>query len=163
LQSLRRPAEGLHEELRGTDLQVRVSDVHEVLQEVTRWRLRVKGTSNIVAAAAIGLALFEASPVAAESPKTLSGAQIRARLTGMQLTDEVHYRFVYERDGTLRSYSMGVKKVGKWTIEKDQLCLYLEETDDGCYQVTLSGERIEMTPSGLGGALDGILQPADRN
>lgn len=52
---------------------------------------------------------------------------------------------------------------GKWAVEKDELCLYLGETDDGCYQVTLSGERIEMTPTGLGGALDGILQPADRN
>jgi hypothetical protein len=79
----------------------------------------------------------------------------------MQLTDEVHYRLVYERDGTLRSYSMGVKKVGKWAVQKDQLCLYLGEDDDGCYEVTSIGERIEMTPTGLGGSLDGILQPAD--
>ena len=52
----------------------------------------------------------------AENARKLSGAQIRTRMIGMQLTDEVHYRFVYERDGTLRSYSMGVKKVGKWTV-----------------------------------------------
>jgi hypothetical protein len=58
---------------------------------------------------------------------------------------------------------MGVKKVGKWVIEKNELCLYLGETDDGCYQVTLSGERIEMTPTELGGTVDGILQRADRN
>lgn len=38
--------------------------------------------------------------------------------------------------------------------------LFLREADDGCFQVTLSGERIELTPMGLGGALDGILQPA---
>jgi hypothetical protein len=30
---------------------------------------------------------------------------------------------------------MGVKKTGKWTIEKDQLCLFLGETEDGCYEV----------------------------
>ena len=77
---------------------------------------------NMLAAVIIGLAVFEASPVAAESPKKLYGAQIRARLAGMQLTDEVHYRFVYDRDGRLRSYSMGVKK-SKWVIEKHQLCL----------------------------------------
>jgi hypothetical protein len=106
---------------------------------------------------------LRAGAVAAENPKRLSGAEIRARLAGMQLTDEVHYRFVYERDGTLRSYSMGVKKVGKWFVEKDEICLYLGEGDDGCYQVTLSGDRIEMTPSGLGGPLDGILQRAERN
>lgn len=38
----------------------------------------------------------------------------------MQLTDEVHWRYVYDRDG----YSMGMKKVGKWAVEKDELCLY---------------------------------------
>jgi hypothetical protein len=120
----------------------------------------------LIAALAFGIGgsvALDAQFVAAEGPWKLSGAQIRAKLTGMQLTDEVHYRFVYDRDGTLRSYSMGVKKVGKWVVEKDELCLYLGETDDGCYQVTLSGERIEMTPTGLGGTIDGILQPADRN
>jgi hypothetical protein len=107
--------------------------------------------------------LIEASPVAAEDLRKLSGSEIRAKLAGMQLTDEVHYRFVYERGGTLRSYAMGVKKTGKWIVEKDELCLYLSETEDGCYAVTSNGERIEMTPSGLGGMIDGILQPADEN
>ena len=123
----------------------------------------LRKTLKMLVAATMGLTLFGARSAAADTPKKLSGAQIRARLAGMQLTDEVHYRFVYERDGTLRSYSMGVKKVGKWTVEKDDLCLYLGESDDGCYQVTLAGERIEMTPTGLGGTVDGILQPADRN
>ncbi len=82
----------------------------------------------------------------------------------MQLTDEVHFRDVYDRDGTLRSYSMGTKKVGKWAIEKDELCLYFKEPDDGCYEVSLSGDRVEMKPSGLGLSIDGILQtPTDRN
>jgi len=82
----------------------------------------------------------------------------------MQLTDEVHWRYVYDRDGRLRSYSMGTKKIGKWAVEKDELCLYLKEPDDGCYEVSLSGERIEMKPSGAGLTLEGVLQtPADRN
>ena len=115
----------------------------------------------VLGAAAVGL--ISTGAITAEKTKRLSSAQIRAKLAGMQLTDEVHYRFVYERDGTLRSYSMGVKKIGKWVVEKDELCLDLGETDDGCYQVTLSGERIEMTPTGLGGTIDGILQPAERN
>ena len=109
------------------------------------------------AIAVFGLILPTA--VAAETAKKLSGAQIRARFTGMQLTDEVHDRFVYERDGKLRSYAMGTKKIGKWTVEKDELCLYLGETDDGCYQVSIAGGQIEMKPSGLGGTIDGILQP----
>jgi hypothetical protein len=156
LQGLRRSAEGLHEELRRTDLQVRVSDVQEVLQ-------KMRPTLTALAAAVVGLAAFVPDTVAAANAQRLSGAQIRAKLTGMQVTDEVHYRFVYERDGTLESFAMGVKKVGKWSIQKDELCLELGENDDGCYTVTLRGEHIEMVPSGLGGPLDGIVQPAYRN
>lgn len=118
----------------------------------------------ILTAVTVGSVSVEVSDVAAENSQKLSGGQIRAKFTGMQLTDEVHWRYVYDRDGTLRSYSMGTKKVGKWAVEKDELCLYLEEPDDGCYEVSLSGKRIEMKPSGLGLTLEGVLQtPADRN
>ena len=106
-----------------------------------------------------GLVALDADLVAAETLQKLSGAQIRAKFVGMQLTDEVHYRLVYERGGTLRSVQMGVKKSGKWVIEKDQLCLYLGETDDGCYDVALSGETFTLTPAGLGSPLDGIIEP----
>ncbi|OAF07739.1 hypothetical protein AYJ54_16670 [Bradyrhizobium centrolobii] len=106
-----------------------------------------------------GLIALDAGFVAAENLRKLSGAQIRARFAGMQLTDEVHYRFAYERDGTLRSFAMGVKKRGKWVIDKDQICLYLQEPDDGCYDVALSGKTFTLTPTGLGSPLDGILQP----
>jgi hypothetical protein len=124
----------------------------------------MKKLVTILAAVTIGSVSFEISPVAAESAQRLSGTQIRAKFAGMQLTDEVHWRDVYDRDGTLRSYSMGTKKVGKWAIEKDELCLYLDEPDDGCFEVSLSGKRIEMKPSGLGLSLEGVLQtPADRN
>jgi hypothetical protein len=69
-----------------------------------------------------------------------------------------------DRDGSLRSYSMGTKKVGKWAVENDELCLYLNEPDDGCCEVSRTGERIEMKPVGLGSPLEGVLQaPAGRN
>jgi hypothetical protein len=110
------------------------------------------------------LASIFAGAVAAENARKLSGSQIRAKFAGMQLTDEVHYRDVYDRDGTLRSYSMGTHKVGKWVIEKDELCQYFKEPDDGCFEVSLSDDRIEMKPSGLGLTIEGILQaPTDRN
>jgi hypothetical protein len=124
----------------------------------------MKKLLKIIAAAAISSISVEVSALAADNFQKLSGAQIRAKVTGMQLTDEVHWRYVYDRDGRLRSYSMGTKKIGKWAIEKDELCLYLRESDDGCYEVSLSGERIEMKPSGAGLSLEGVLQtPADRN
>src|SRR5664279_1754073 len=96
------------------------------------------------------------SAVAAGSAQKLSGVQIRAKISGMQLTDEVHWRDVYDRDGSLRSYADGKKRVGKWAVEKDQLCVYFKEPEDGCYEVSLSGNRIEMKPSGLGLTIEGI-------
>src|SRR3984893_19391950 len=118
----------------------------------------MKKLATILVVATLGSISFEVSRVAAEKSRKLSGSQIREKFAGMQLTDEVHWRDVYDRDGTLRSYSMGTKKVGKWTIEKDELCLYLDEPDDGCFEVSLSGKRIEMKPSGLGLSLEGVLQ-----
>jgi hypothetical protein len=124
----------------------------------------MKKLMKIIAVATVTSISIEVSAVAAENSQKLSGCQIRAKFTGMQLTDEVHYRDVYDRDGTLRSYSMGTKRVGKWAVEKDELCQYFKEPDDGCYEVSLSGDRIEMKPSGLGLTIDGILQiPTDRN
>jgi hypothetical protein len=124
----------------------------------------MKELVTILAAVTIGSVWFEISPVGAEGLEKLSGAQIRSKFAGMQLTDEVHWRYVYDRDGRLRSYSMGTKKVGKWTVEKDELCFHLNEPDDGCYEVSRAGERIEMKPSGLGTTLECVLQaPADRN
>ena len=104
----------------------------------------MKKMVTMLTAVTLASVSFKISPIAAENVQKLSGAQIRAKFAGMQLTDEVHWRYVYDRDGRLRSYSMGTKKVGKWAVEKDELCLYLGETDDGCYEVTLAGERIEM-------------------
>ena len=119
---------------------------------------------KIIAAATVASISIAMSTAAAENTQKLSGSQIRANFTGMQLTDEVHWRYVYDRDGTLRSYSMGTKKVGKWAIEKDELCLYLQEPDDGCFEVSRSGRRIEMKPSGLGLPLEGVLEtPVNRN
>jgi hypothetical protein len=118
----------------------------------------------ILATTALGSFAFAPGAAAAENSRKLSGVQIREKFIGMQLTDEVHFRDVYDRGGALRSYSNEKKKVGKWAIEKDELCVYFKEPDDGCYEVWLSGGRIEMKPSGLGLSIEGILQPpTDRN
>jgi hypothetical protein len=119
--------------------------------------------ATILAVVVQGSISFE-TDATAEKLQRLSGVQIRAKFTAMQLTDDVHWRYVYDSGGRLRSYSMGTKKIGKWAVEKDELCLYLEEPDDGCYEISISGERVKMKPSGLGLSLEGVLQtPADRN
>jgi hypothetical protein len=97
--------------------------VPEVLQKVSA-RVKAfesKGLRKCLIAALTsgigGLTALDAGFVAAENLQKLSGAQIRARFTGRELTDEVHWRAVYERHGTLRNYAMGSKKVGKWDIQ----------------------------------------------
>lgn len=130
------------------------------LQKVRIAELKSRFARRFIAALVGGLVTLDAGFVAAENVRTLTGAQVRAAFTGKQLTDEVHYRFVYDSDGTLRTYSMGAKQVGKWRIQKDEICLYIKDMEDGCYRVTQSGKRFELKPTGLGGPVDGILEPA---
>lgn len=119
-------------------------------------------TTSLIAVLVTGVGgsvALDAGFFAARALERLTGPQIHARFVGMELTDEVYYRLVYERDGTLRSMSAGAKTRGRWAIEKDQLCLYLQETDDGCYDVAQSGETFVLTPTGLGLPVEGILRP----
>jgi len=157
---MRRAAKGVHEELCWAGLQDRVPDVPQSLQEVKEAKfgsLRIR--PFIAVLAGIGsLVALDAGFVAAENLRKLSGAQIRAKFAGKQLTDEVHWREVYERDGTLRSYSMGSKKLGKWAVQVDDLCIDLPESDGGCFEVKASGMHVVMTPKGLGLPVDGSLQ-----
>ncbi len=48
----------------------------------------------------------------------LTAGQIRAKLAGMELTDNVHWRDLYQRNGTIMSTSMGRKRTGRVSMEK---------------------------------------------
>jgi hypothetical protein len=112
------------------------------------------------------LAVFAAqiSP-AADNFSRLSAAKIRAKFIGMEMTDNVHWRDGYRRDGVFWSSSMGLARTGKWRIEDDQLCIELTTAaDSGCYEVWGSGDSIELRPTGPGLAIHGVIEkPADRN
>lgn len=124
----------------------------------------MKELATLLVAAVLCSISFEVSTTAAENSRKLSGRQIREKFAGMQLTDKVHWRDVYDRDGRLRSYPDGKERVGTWAVENDELCIYFKEPDDGCYEVSLSGDHVEVKPSGLGLSIEGILQtPTDRN
>jgi hypothetical protein len=86
----------------------------------------------MIAAAIAASISLEVRAVAAENSQRLSGSQIRAKFAGMQLTDEVHWRDVYDRDGTLRSYSMGTKKVGQWAVEDGKVMKAEPITEGDC-------------------------------
>src|SRR5712692_8516043 len=90
--------------------------------EITMRRRITPATITILAAAT-----FASSVAAQEKFQKLTGAQIRAKFGGMELTDEVHWYDLYERNGTVLSSSMGRKRNGKWRVEKNELCVELEE------------------------------------
>ena len=101
---------------------------------------------------------------AAEKFSRLSAAKIRAKFTGMEMTDHVHWRDAYRRDGTFWSSSMGRARTGRWRIEDGQLCIDLATAaDSGCYEVWASGESIELRPTGPGLVIHGVIEkPADQ-
>jgi len=98
----------------------------------------------------------------AEKFQKLSGSQIRAKLAEMEITDEVHWADVYGRDGTLTTFSMGNKSVGKWSVRNDELCHDRGKAFQGCYQVWVSGKKIELRREGSSLPLEGVLQPPAR-
>jgi len=120
----------------------------------TKRRLRVTALAGL-AVAALG-----ASATAEEKFQKLTGGQIRGKLGGMELTDNVHWRDLYQRNGTVMSTSIGRKRIGKWRVENDQLCIEFEkESIPTCYDVWLSGKQVELRREGLL-PLQGTLEPA---
>jgi hypothetical protein len=64
-------------------------------------QLCTRSSAKLAIVACALLAAAAATP-AAEAFKKLSGPQIRTRVAGMNLTDEVHWSESYRRDGQLR-------------------------------------------------------------
>jgi hypothetical protein len=120
---------------------------------------RLSGVATAIAVCAI----FAASAFAEEKFQKLNGQQIRAKFVGMEVTDESHWGDIFESNGTLRTSSMGHKTLGKWRIQKDQLCLDRgKEPGSGCYEVWLSGKKVESRDQTAGFPLEGVLQkPTD--
>jgi len=113
----------------------------------------------IVAAALAGCVASAADAAAAEKFRKLNGAEIRAKITGMEMTDEVHSADVFAPDGGLTSYAMGRKSAGKWRVERDQLCFDRgKEPGSGCYEMWLAGYKIELKTTGPGVPFEGILR-----
>lgn len=112
-----------------------------------------------VAAILLGGAVAGADAGSAETFHKLGGVQIKERFAGMDVTDNVHWRDRYERNGTLTSHAMGRKSSGTWRIERGELCLERNADDRGCYEVWVLGRNVEMRRPGLDAPiLEGVLQ-----
>lgn len=115
-------------------------------------RLRIAGLAILAGAT------FGSSAAAGEQFHKLNGAQIRANLSGMEVTDNVHWRDLYERNGSVISSSMGRKRTGKWRVEKDQLCVEFEKEMPNCYEVLLLGKKARLQREGTF-PLEVVIEP----
>jgi hypothetical protein len=110
-------------------------------------------------AAILGCVILAVDATAAETFKKLTGGEIRAKVSGMEITDEVHSADVFGSGGALTFYAMGRKSTGKWRVERDQLCFDRgKEPGSGCYDVWLAGNKVELKTSGSGLPFEGILR-----
>jgi len=123
----------------------------------------MKANVKTVGSLVLGSVLSISGAAAANQLKKISGPQIRARFSGMEMTDEVHWRDAYGRDGSFNSRSMGRTRLGKWQVEEDELCIDVGPgTDSGCYEVWMSGNAVELKPTGLGLLVQGALQKPNK-
>src|SRR5262245_719433 len=120
--------------------------------------MRMNGCHFVAITAVAGAITLVPFAQAAEKFQKLSGSQIRAKLGGMEITDEAHWADVFAANGTLTSYSMGRKSTGKWSVQKNELCIERGTDDGGCYQVWLSGKKVELRREGSSLPLEGVLQ-----
>jgi hypothetical protein len=112
----------------------------------------------------VGVVAISPDTRAEEKFQKLTGSQIQARLAGMELTDEVHWDDLYQPNGVLVTNKMGHKTIGKWRIQKDQLCLDRgRELGNGCYEVWLAGKNVQLRNNESSLPLEGVLEkPKDR-
>jgi hypothetical protein len=114
-----------------------------------------RNCTTVATLAAIVLAMQAA---AEERFQKLGGGQIRAKVAGMEISDQVHWRELYDRSGRVTSMSMGRKRTGKWRVEKDQLCIELEKDPVNCYEVWVSGKKVKLQREGLL-PMEGVIEP----
>jgi hypothetical protein len=115
--------------------------------------------AGCVATAAVFLAATVSWASAGEAFRRLSGSEIRARLVGKEVTDEVHWAYSFERGGGLRVVSLGRARAARWRLDGDELCL------DGqpCVEVWMTGNRVEFRRGEGTVPEEGVLQePASR-
>src|SRR5262245_18456325 len=103
-------------------------------------------------------ATFGLGAAAEERIHKLTGAQIRAKIAGMEVTDNIHWRDFYERNGSVTSNSMGRKRTGKWRVEKDQLCIEFEKELPNCYEVLVSRTQAKLQREGAL-PLEAVIEP----
>src|SRR5258708_25866541 len=100
----------------------------------------MKAKAKTIQILVLGCALFATSDALADEQfKRISGPQIRVKFSGMEMTDEVHWRDAYQHHGRFKNRSIGGTMTRKWLVEKDEVCLDVRPpTVRRCCQAWLS-------------------------
>jgi len=109
--------------------------------------MRVEG--SIAGVAILAIMLTAHAGMAAESFRKLATPQIRTVLAGMELSDGVHSRDVFEPNGKLVSFAMSSKSIGAWRVQNDELCFDRPKQEPSCYEFWMSGRKVELRRKGL--------------
>jgi hypothetical protein len=104
-------------------------------------RVNRRGTAFITCIVLSGIG---ANTAAADTFRQLKGREIASRFTGMELTDEVHWAYVFDRGGRLNIFSMGRPGTGSWKVDKNELCLDRPPDEPRCYEVWVSGQNVQL-------------------
>jgi hypothetical protein len=132
---------------RPASAQQRIGDDMHLIHPTTRCLLATAYFSVILAPA-----------FAAEKFRKFKEHEIRARLAGMEITDEAHWAELYNRNGTFTSWSMGKKSTGKWHVRGGELCLDDGKSPAECKEVWMSGNKVEFRRTEGGFAIEGVLK-----
>jgi len=85
------------------------------------------------------------SAVAAKHLRKLSQADIVAMLMGMQFTDGVNWREIFEEGGTVQRFDVDRVRIGTWHMRKNDLCIdFGADGDDNCFEVWIEGNEVVM-------------------
>ena len=108
------------------------------------------GSHSARVAVAISLATVVTTAACARDPlRKLSGGEIARRLTGMELTDEVHWSYVFQKSGHFTSVSLGTRRMGTWRVRSDELCLDGGSEGHRCFEIWNTGQRVELRREGI--------------
>jgi hypothetical protein len=113
---------------------------------------RAPPTSSRIGSQLFGLACFviaTASPLAIADEgafKTLKAPQITAAVSGKRVTDDHHCGHHYLPDGRVMLQESGRDRLGRWSVQHDQLCLLkpqVSKTEAICYAVQRKAEQLQ--------------------
>lgn len=103
--------------------------------------------------------LSSSSPggLAADKFVKLKAAQIRTSFVGMDFTDESHWAIQYIRDGSVKSFSMGIKDTGQWRLDGGVLCADDVSGDRECHEIWCSGPNHQLRRPDASIFLEGVF------